>query len=66
MGDGTIIEKPNSFTDILNILKTKIKNRSEFYEILIIDKNNGEQIINTENYNIIEDILLIGKINKNN
>ena len=60
------IEKPNSFTDILNILKTKIKNRSEFYEILIIDKNNGEQIINTENYNIIEDILLIGKINKNN
>ena len=60
------IEKPNSFTDILNILKTKIKNRSEFYEILIMDKNNGEQIINTENYNKIEDILLIRKINKNN
>ena len=31
-----------------------------------MDKNNGEQIINTENYNKIEDILLIRKINKNN
>ena len=51
---------------MINILKTKIKNRSKFYEIIIMNKNNREQIINTEKDNKIEDILFIRKINKNN
>ena len=59
------IEKPNSFQDLINVLKSKLKKLPELYEIFIIDKNNKEEIINDEKYNIIGDILFIRKINKN-
>ena len=60
------IVKPNSFKDLINVLKSKIKYLPELYEIFIIDKNNNEEIINDEKYNIIDDILFIRKINTNN
>ena len=60
------IVKPNSFQDLINVLKSKIKYLPELYEIFIIDKNNNEEIINDEKYNIIDDILFIRKINTNN
>ena len=56
--------KPKSFQDLKKILKTKLENLQECYEVFIINKNNEEEKINNENYDKIEDILFIRKINK--
>ena len=54
------IIKPNSLSDLLNQLRQKITNISEYFEIFIIDKNNKEIIIDKEEkYLMIQDILFI-------
>ena len=54
------IIKPKTFEELLNILKKKIKNLSDNFELFIYDKNNKEIIINNdEKYNTLEDILLL-------
>jgi len=60
-----IMIKPKSYKDLLKLIKNKLKNISEYYEIFIIDENNKEIIINNDNiYNKIKDILFIREINK--
>ena len=60
-----IMIKPKYYKDLLKLIKNKLKNISECYEIFIIDENNKEIIINNDNiYNKIKDILFIREINK--
>ena len=59
------IIKPKSLSDLLNQLRQKITNISEYFEIFIIDKNNKEIIIDKEGkYLMIQDILFIRQIDK--
>ena len=59
------LKKPKSYQDLLSLLKQKITNMSEYFEIFIIDQNNNEiKIDNEQNYSMIGDILFIREINK--
>jgi len=55
--------KPKTYEELLELLKQKFKNISEYYELFIIDKNNQEIKINTEGkFELIEGILFIREI----
>ena len=55
--------KPKTYEELLDLLKQKFKNISEYYELFIIDKNNQEIKINTEGkFELIEGILFIREI----
>ena len=55
--------KPKTYEELLELLRQKFKNISEYYELFIIDKNNQEIKINTEGkFELIEGILFIREI----
>ena len=55
--------KPKTYEELLELLKQKFKNISEYYELFIIDKNNQEIKINTEvKFELTEGILFIREI----
>ena len=57
--------KPEKYQQLLKILTEKFKNKSEYNEIFIIDKNNKEiKIANEENFYLIEDMLFIREIDR--
>ena len=62
--EGNVI-KPEKYQQLLKILTEKFKNKSEYNEIFIIDKNNKEiKIANEENFYLIEDMLFIREIDR--
>ena len=61
------IIKPKTYQNLLDQIKNNIKNIPEDYKIFILDEYNKEIYIdNKENYNLIDDILFIREIDKNN
>ena len=59
------IIKPKTFQELLNILKKRIKNLSDNFELFIYDKNNNEiNINNDEKYKAIDDILFLRELVK--
>ena len=59
------IIKPKSFQDLLKQLKQNLTNISEYFEIFMIDTNNNEIKIDTEEkYSKIQDILFIRPADK--
>ena len=59
------IIKPKNYQKILQQIRKKFKNISEYYEIFIIDKNNKEIIIDNENkYKQIGDILFVRELDE--
>ena len=61
------IIKPKTYQNLLEQIKSNIKNIPEDYKIFILDEYNKEiNIDNEENYNLIDDILFIREIDKNN
>ena len=60
------IIKPKSYNNLLKQIGTKFKNLSEYYDIFILDENNEEIKIDTEEeYEQVEDILFIREIDNN-
>jgi len=63
--EGTML-KPKTFEKLLDKIKLKFKNLPENYEIFILDKNNKEKKISTEeDYYLISDKLFIREIDNN-
>ena len=59
--------KPKTYQNLLVQIKKNIKNIPKVYELFILDEYNKEiNIDNDENINLIEDILFIREIDKNN
>ena len=53
IGESSII-KPKTYEDLLQLLKSQEKNLPNFYEIFILDQNNKEIIINSnDKYKLI-------------
>ena len=60
------ILKPKSYDNLLKQIGKKFKNISEYYDIFILDENNEEIKIDTEEeYEQVGDILFIREIDKN-
>ena len=61
------IIKPKTFQEILEQIRKKANNFPELFEIFILDKENNDiKIDNEEKYKMVEDILFIREIDKNN
>ena len=59
------INKPKTYEGLLNILKKRIKNLSDNFELFIYDDNNNEiNINNNEKYNTVKNILFLREIDK--
>ena len=60
------IIKPKTYNNLLKQIGKKFKNLSEYYDIFILDENNEEIKIDTEEeYEQVEDILFIREIDNN-
>ena len=54
------LKKPESFEDLVNKIRQKLKNIFQYFEIFIVDNNENEiKISNQNDYKFIEDLLFV-------